>query len=102
FALMTFLALRNFTQGLVLTPWADMLRLWLGWGSYLLVVAFGYAGFALLRQRGTPISWGRIFALEVASFLTLSLFAAFGGNNIADAEAGAYGGRIGWGLTELF
>ena len=102
FALMTFLALRNFTQGLVLTPWADVLRLWLGWGSYLLIVAFGYAGFALLRQGGTPISWGRIFALEVASFLTLSLFAAFGGNNIADAEAGAYGGRIGWGLTELF
>jgi S-DNA-T family DNA segregation ATPase FtsK/SpoIIIE len=102
FALMTFLALRNFTQGLLLTPWADRLLLWFGWGSYLVVIAIGYMGFALLRRTGTPISWGRIFALEVASLLTLSLLAALGGNSLTDAEAGAYGGRLGWGLTELF
>ena len=102
FALMTLLALRGFTQGLLLTPWAELLLLWFGWGSYLAVAAIGYAGFALLRRTGTPISWGRIFALEIAAFLTLSLMAAFGGNSLTDAEAGAYGGRIGWGLTELF
>lgn len=102
FALMTFLALRDFTQGLLLTPWADRLLLWFGWGSYLVVIAIGYMGFALLRRTGTPISWGRIFALEVASLLTLSLLAALGGNSLTDAEAGAYGGRLGWGLTELF
>jgi S-DNA-T family DNA segregation ATPase FtsK/SpoIIIE len=101
-ALMTFLALRDFTEGLLLTPWVDQLVLWFGWGSYLLVVAIGYAGFALLRRSTTPLSWGRIFALEIAAFLTLSLLAALGGNNITDAEQGAYGGRIGWGLTELF
>ena len=44
----------------------------------------------------------RTTALEIASFLTLSLFAALGGNSLTDAEAGAYGGRIGWSLTELF
>jgi S-DNA-T family DNA segregation ATPase FtsK/SpoIIIE len=101
-ALLTFLALRDFTEGMLLTPWVDQLVLWFGWGSYLLVVAIGYAGFALLRRATTPLSWGRIFALEVAAFLTLSLFAALGGNSITDAEQGAYGGRIGWGLTELF
>ena len=102
FALMTYLALGGFTGGLVLTPWADLLLLWLGWGSYLVVIAFGYAGLNLLRGARTSISWGRLFALEIASFLTLSLFAALGGNSLTDAEAGAYGGRIGWSLTEPF
>jgi len=102
FAVMTYLALGGFTKGLVLTPWARLLLLWFGWGSYLVVIAFGYAGLNLLRGARTSLSWGRLFALEIASFLTLSLFAALGGNNLTDAEAGAYGGRIGWGLTELF
>ena len=103
-ALMTLLALQNLTQGLLLTPWIVKLRLGFGWGAYLVVAAVGYAGFALIRRTGarTPISWGRIFALEIAALLTLSLLAAFGGNNLAEAEAGAYGGLIGWGLTELF
>ena len=102
FALMTFFALRRLTQGLLLTPWTEQLLLWFGWGSYLVVLAIGYIGFAFLRRTGTPVSWGRIFALEVAALLTLSLLAALGGNSLTDAEAGGYGGRIGWGLTELF
>ena len=102
FGLITFLALRDLTEGMLLTPWIERLILWFGWGSYLFVVALGYAGFALLRRGTTPLSWGRIFALEIAAFLTLSLLAAFGGNRITEAEQGAYGGRIGWGLTELF
>jgi S-DNA-T family DNA segregation ATPase FtsK/SpoIIIE len=48
------------------------------------------------------MSWMQIFALEIASFLTLGLFAAFGGNSVLDAESGAYGGRIGWGITNIF
>ncbi|HSM69989.1 MAG TPA: DNA translocase FtsK, partial [Anaerolineales bacterium] len=102
FALMTFLALRGSTQGLLLTPWADVLSLWLGWGAYIVVFWIGYAGFALLRRFGRRMSWTQIFALEIASFLTLGLFAAFGGNSVLDAETGAYGGRIGWGITNIF
>jgi len=102
FALMTFLALRGSTQGLLLTPWAGLLSLWLGWGSYIAVFWIGYGGFALLRRFGSRISWTQLFALEIASFLTLGLFAAFGGNSVLDAETGAYGGRIGWGITNLF
>jgi S-DNA-T family DNA segregation ATPase FtsK/SpoIIIE len=102
FALMTFLALRGSTQGLLLTPWADVLSLWLGWGAYIVVFWIGYSGFALLRRFGSSMSWMQIFALEIASFLTLGLFAAFGGNSVLDAESGAYGGRIGWGITNIF
>jgi len=102
FALMSFLALANFTEGILLSPWADALGLWFGWGAYLVVVAIGYVGFSLARRTGTPLSWTRIFALEIASFLTLGLLAAFGGNVLLRAEAHMDGGRIGWGLTNLF
>ncbi|RIK29279.1 MAG: DNA translocase FtsK [Anaerolineae bacterium] len=101
-ALMTFLALRKFTQGLILTPWADLLSLWLGWGAYLVVIAFGYVGFVSLYRGGTRLGWGRVFALEIASLLTLGLLAAIGGGSLTCAEAGADGGRIGWGLVTLF
>ncbi|MEW6083090.1 MAG: DNA translocase FtsK [Chloroflexota bacterium] len=101
-ALMTFLALGKYTQGLILTPWADVLSLWLGWGAYLVVIAFGYIGFTTLRRGGNRLGWGRLFALELASLLTLGLLAAIGGGSLTRAEAGADGGRIGWGLVTLF
>ena len=101
-ALITFLALGGYTDGLLLKPWISFLALWFGWGAYLIVIAVGYAGFAFLRRSSTPLPWGRLFALELASFLTLGLFAAFQGNDLLRAEAGADGGRIGWGLVTLF
>ena len=102
FAVMTFLALREYTQGAMLTPWVDFLSLWFGWGSYIVLLGIAYAGFALLRRGGNGLSWNRLIALELASFLTLGLLAALGGNSVLEAEAGAYGGRIGWGITNLF
>lgn len=101
-ALMTFLALGKFTEGWVLTPWADLLSLWLGWGAYLVVAAFGYVGFASLYRNSTRIGWGRLISIELASLLTLGLLAAIGGGSLTRAEAGADGGRIGWGLITLF
>jgi len=101
-ALMSFLALAGYTEGLVLTPWADLISLWFGWGAYLVVVAIGYTGFSILRRNATSLSWGRLFALELASFLTLGLLAATGGNSLLRAEAGADGGRVGWGLVKFF
>ncbi len=101
-ALMTFLALRKFTQGALLTPWADFISLWFGWGSYLVVLGLGYFGFLTVRRSGSPLGWGRLFALEIASLLTLGLLASIGGGSLIRAEAGADGGRIGWGLITLF
>lgn len=101
-ALMSVLALGGYTQGILLTPWAELLSLWFGWGAYLVVVAIGYIGFVVLRRDGFSIGWGRLFALELASFLTLALFAAMRGNSLLRAESGMDGGRIGWGLVTLF
>ena len=102
FALMSALALAGFTQGVLLTPWAKLLSAQFGWGAYLVAVAIGYGGFALLRRDGFTVHWGKLFAVELAAFLTLGLFAVVGGNNLTAADAGAYGGRIGWGLLTLF
>ncbi|MDQ2691876.1 MAG: DNA translocase FtsK 4TM domain-containing protein, partial [Chloroflexota bacterium] len=101
-ALMTLLALRGHTEGLLLTPWANLLLLWFGWGAYLIVAAIAYIGYACLRQSTSPLPWGRLFALEVAAFLTLALLAARGGNSLIRAESGMDGGRVGWGLVTLF
>ena len=101
-ALMSFLALGGYTRGALLTPWSDLLSEQFGWGSYLVVLAIGYVGFALLRRDSLAIGWGRLFALELAALLTLGLLAALGGNSLTRAVAGADGGRIGWGLFTLF
>jgi DNA segregation ATPase FtsK/SpoIIIE, S-DNA-T family len=100
-ALMTLLALRGYTEGVVLTPWAELLSLWFGWGAYLLVIAIGYSGYAFLRRSSVPLPWGRLFALEIAAFLTLGLLDAWSNHSLPRAEAGLDGGRIGWGMVEL-
>ena len=101
-ALMLLLALLGYTEGVLVTPGADLLSLWFGWGAYLIVIAIGYTGYALLRRSTTPLPWGRLFALELAAFLTLGLLAALNDNSLTRAEAGLDGGRIGWGMVELF
>ena len=101
-ALMSFLALGRYTGGALLMPWASLLSLWFGWGSYLVVIAIGYVGVAILRSGRFSIGWARLFALEIAAFLTLSLLAAMNGNSLIRAESGMDGGRIGWGLVTLF
>ena len=100
-ALIIFLALQGYTTGVLLTPWVSRLALWLGWGTYLAVIALGYSGYALLRRSATPLPWGRLLALEVAAFLTLGLLAATNGNSLVRAESGLDGGRIGWGMVTL-
>ncbi len=87
--------------GFVLIPLTKLLRNWFGIGSLFIVIGIGYLGFALLRRNGTGIKWGRIIAFEIASLLTLGLFAVFGGNNLLAAESGWYGGTMGWGLVTL-
>ena len=100
-ALMTLLALAGVSRGTLLTPLVDLLSVWFGWGSYLVVVSIGLAGLALLRRDQRTISFGHFIAFELVLLLTLSLLAAVGGNSLDRATAGLDGGRIGWGLTFL-
>ncbi len=101
FALMSLLAVWDITNGALLTPFADLILMWFGWGSYLIIFWIGYAGYFLLRRETGGPKWGRIIAIEVASLLTLSLLAVMKGNDLARAVAGQDGGLIGWGITTL-
>ena len=100
-ALMTLLALGGYTEGLLLTPWAEWLYLWFGWGAYLAVIVMAYAGYAFLRRSTAPLPWGRLFALEIAACLTLGLLAAIHGDAIPNEQSGINGGRVGWGMIRL-
>jgi S-DNA-T family DNA segregation ATPase FtsK/SpoIIIE len=100
-ALMTLLALGGYTEGVLLTPWAEWLYLWFGWGAYLAVMIMAYMGYAFLRRSTTPLPWGRLFALEIAACLTLGLLAAIHGASIPDEQSGINGGRVGWGMIQL-
>jgi len=100
-AFMTLLALRGYTRGVLLTPWADWLSLWFGSGAYLVVILMAFAGYAFLRRSTTPLLWGRLFALEIAACLTLGLLAAIHGDTLPNAQSGINGGRIGWGMVTL-
>ncbi len=101
FAVMSLLAVWKITEGALLTPFANRLVLWFGWGSFLVLFGIGYLGYSFLRRDVTEIHWGRIIAIELASLLTLGLLAVFGGNDLLRAEAGWDGGRLGWGLITL-
>ncbi len=101
FALMSLLAVWRITDGALLTPFADLLKIWFGRGNFLVLIGLVYLGVSLLRRDGGDIHWGRIIALELASLLTLGLLAAYGGNDLLRAESGMDGGRLGWGMVTL-
>ena len=91
----------TFLSGAVLVFIAGWLTLWFGLGSLLIIAGIGYFGYSLLRRDETEVRWSRIIAIELASLLTLGLFAASSGNDLYLAESGLAGGRLGWGLTTL-
>jgi len=101
FALMTLLALLGISQGTLLSPWAGILSLWFGWGSYLVAVSIGLAGLTVLRLEQGTFSFGRFIAIEIALLLSLGLLAVIGGTSVERADSGMDGGRVGWGLAAL-
>jgi S-DNA-T family DNA segregation ATPase FtsK/SpoIIIE len=100
--------------GKSLSLWGAFLRVWLGWGSLLMVIGLGILGLVLLRVRTSQVKpgedpfssaiaqvrWRRVFALEMGARAILALLAVFGGYSLERAESGLDGGRIGWGLAE--
>ena len=101
FAAMTLLALMGISQGTFLSPWAGLLSIWFGWGSFLIAIAIGLAGLVILRWEQGTFSFGRFIAIEIALLLTLGLLAVMGGNSVERADTGMDGGRVGWGLAAL-
>src|SRR5512142_11019 len=65
-AVISMLGELNLTGGMLLTPWSDFLGLWLGWGSYVLLLGAALGGLALVRRASSGIKWGRLLAIELA------------------------------------
>jgi DNA segregation ATPase FtsK/SpoIIIE, S-DNA-T family len=105
FALMTFLAILFPTlAGGVLNRWADLLKLWFGWGSLWVGGAFTIGGILMVRHdtnRLEKFAWGRLFAGEIVAFCSVALLSVAGGYSLDRADAGMDGGRIGWALAYI-
>jgi DNA segregation ATPase FtsK/SpoIIIE, S-DNA-T family len=103
-ALITLLGLTDLTQGMVISPWVFFVRRWLGWGGYLLALAIGSIGLAILWRRthqSSKIHFGRVLAFEGLAFTIITLLAYFEGQSLERAELGLDGGVIGWALARL-
>jgi S-DNA-T family DNA segregation ATPase FtsK/SpoIIIE len=103
FALMTLLGWLGLSKGSLLGAWVTLLKVWLGWGSLLVILFAGWGGLmAFQRSRhSVQMRWGQVIAVELAAFLTLAMLSLISGNGLAQAEEGMWGGRIGWGLSIL-
>ena len=104
FALMTLMALVGMTGGSLLTPWANTLWRWLGYGSLVVVLITALGGLIFMRKPidgRERVNWWRVISLEGALFSLLMLFAIFGGLSSERAEAGLDGGYTGWALAFL-
>lgn len=103
-ALLTMLSLIGLTSGAWITPWADFLRYWFGWGSIFVVIASAVAGLLLMQKREEPFStqdWKKVIWLEISAFSILALFSIVGGSSVDRAVEGLDGGVVGWGLAQF-
>ncbi|TES91123.1 MAG: hypothetical protein E3J88_03125, partial [Anaerolineales bacterium] len=103
-ASLTLLSLIGLTSGAWLTPWAALLRRWMGVGSLFVVLACGIGGVLLIRKQNEEFSskdWQRVIWLEVSAFSAVTLLTIMYGNSLERAEAGLDGGLVGWGISEF-
>jgi S-DNA-T family DNA segregation ATPase FtsK/SpoIIIE len=105
-ALLTLLSLIPVERGALMQGWIDLLRLGVGWGVWLMPVAFGGVGLWLVFvglgrepeiDREQP--WGALFLFVLV--LGLLHLASGGEDPEALAAAGGGGGYLGYGLSQL-
>ena len=104
FSILSMLALLGITSGSLLSPWADFLQQWFGWGAFLLVLSCGYLGIiGLRRKKAQPGSFfWKVVVVEGLLFSLMAFLSALSGYDLDKAESGNFGGLLGWGLSDLF
>lgn len=102
-SVLTLFGLTEISTGKFLTPMVQLLKRWMGWGSFLMAAMVGIAGVKFLRTpRGTrsyPLV--QILGAEGMVFALMAFLAVIGGNSVDRASAGLDGGLVGWGLARM-
>lgn len=102
FSLLCLLAVFHITEGSLLNPLADFLERWFGWGAPVLIVGTGMlavTGFRWSKLRGGFLM--RVVIVEAFIFSLIAFMSSLSGYSVEKADAGEYGGLLGWGLAEL-
>lgn len=103
-AIITFMALLDFTEGTLVSVWVGFIRTWMGWGAFAVVFFLGLAGVLLIlanNEKSVAFPLKRIIVLEGLMFSLMAFFSALGGQSLQRASQGLDGGFIGWGLAEI-
>lgn len=102
-SLLTLFAIFGLTRGVILLPWTKFLEHWFGWGAVLIDISIGVVGYFILKRKGN--FWIRYFwkvvYFEGVIISLLGLFAVLSGFDLPAAEAGSWGGLIGWALAQM-
>ena len=101
--LLSFFGLFRLSPGVLIDRWTSFLERGLGWGAYLAAGLIIYIGVLILLRRiqtAPHLNLNRLIALEGFLFVALILLSIFGGFSLENAEIGADGGVIGWGLSK--
>lgn len=102
--LLSFFGLFRLSPGVLIDRWTSYLERGLGWGAYLAAGLIIYIGVLILLRRiqtAPHLNLTRLLALEGFLFVALILLSIFGGFSLENAEIGADGGVIGWGLSKI-
>ena len=103
-ALVCVLALLGATPGSLTLNLAAELKRWLGWAAWLVPVVLGLAAAHLVRRRmgaSVAVAWRQVIAAEIALAGLLGLLALVSGTDLPAAEAGLWGGVVGWGIAKI-
>ncbi len=105
-ALLTLLSLLALSRGALTESWLHLLRLILGWGSYLTPLIFGAAGIFLLLKGSNlqpHVAWEKVVggALAFTLLLALTHLLSPAEDPQAWAAEGGGGGYLGWLVSRL-
>ncbi len=102
-SLLTLFALLGLTGGVILLPWSNFLKHWFGWGAVLINLTIGLVGYFVLKRKvnfWTTYFW-KVVYFETLIISLLGFLAVLSGFDLGLAEAGRWGGLVGWALAQM-
>ena len=101
-SLLTLMAMLGLTGGALLFNIVTVLRRWFGWGAILIDISLGILGYFVLKRKGNfwSQSFWKIIYFELLIISFLSFLAVLSDYDLAYAQAGEWGGLVGWALAQ--